>query len=219
MNNPNLLLKQDITYYSRERSWPALFAIKRQSRILDIGCGQGNLGAFLKQAFACHVTGLDILEENTQKALKVLDKVLLGDIETMDLNELEGPFDYIIFSDCLEHLLDPEKVLLRLRHLLQSKDGELLISIPNVRNFRVTLPLLLQDEWQYTDEGLLDKTHLRFFTLKSIKRLLRQTGFQVNQVRYDLPISSKSGLLNRFTFGLIRNHLTSHYFIQSCLKR
>ncbi len=206
MNNPNLIPKKDKAYYARERSWPALFSIKEQSKVLDIGCGQGNLGAFLKQTFGCHVTGLDIIDENVQIARKVLDIVIMGDIETMDLNEVLGPYDYIIFSDCLEHLLDPEKVLFRILRLLNSKDGELLISIPNVRNFKVTLPLLLKDEWQYTDEGLLDKTHLRFFTLKSIKRLLSHTGYQVNQVKFNLPISSKSGVLNQFTFGLFRNH-------------
>lgn len=216
MINPNLSSKTDKAYYSRERNWPARFSIRKNSRVLDLGCGRGLLGEFLKHEYCCHVTGLEIIQENALAADSVLDKVIVGDIETMALDEPKESFDYIIFSDSIEHLLDPGKVLVRVGSLLKPASGELLISIPNVRNFRVTIPLLLGDEWRYTDEGLLDKTHLRFFTLKSMKRLLEESGFVVKNTFYDLPISSKSGLFNRLTLGLLRNHLTSHYFIQSC---
>ena len=219
MINPNLSTKADKAYYSRERNWPAKFFIKKNSRVLDIGCGRGLLGEFLKNEYYCHVTGLEIIQENALVAESVLDKVMVGDIENMIIDELKESFDYIIFSDSLEHLLDPGKVLLRIGSLLKPDSGELLISVPNVRNFRVTIPLILRDEWRYTDEGLLDKTHLRFFTLKSIKRLLEESGFIVKKTFYDLPISSKSGVINRLTLGLLSNHLTSHYFLQSCKRK
>jgi 2-polyprenyl-3-methyl-5-hydroxy-6-metoxy-1,4-benzoquinol methylase len=201
------------------RNWPAKFSIKNNSRVLDIGCGRGLLGEFLKHEYGCHVTGLEIIQENALVAETVLDKVIVGDIESMILDEIKESFDYVIFSDSLEHLLDPGKVLIRTASLLKPDSGELLISIPNVRNFRVTLPLLLKDEWRYTDEGLLDKTHLRFFTLKSIKRLLDESGFKVMNAFYDLPISSQSGIINRLTLGQLSNHLTSHYFIQACKRK
>lgn len=219
MINPNLTTKIDISYYSRERSWPTKFAIKRNSRILDVGCGRGMLGQFLKNELNCSVTGLEIIKENAIAAEAVLDNVIVGDIESIDLDGLGEKFDYVIFSDSLEHMLNPEKVLLRISSILKPSSGELLISIPNVRNFRVTMPLLLRDEWRYTEEGLLDKTHLRFFTLKSIKRLLEETGYSVITVTRDLPILTKSGFLNLLTFGILGNHLTSHYFIQSCPKK
>jgi len=218
MINPNLSSKSDKTYYSRQRNWPALFNIKPNCKILDIGCGQGTLGLFLKQEYQAEIIGLEIIEENFLIAKTVLDRVVLGDIETIDLNDLGHDFDYIIFSDSLEHLLEPEKVVLRIKTLLKKDSGELLISLPNIRNFRVTLPLLLLDEWRYTDEGLLDKTHLRFFTLRSITRLLEQSGLSIKRIEFDLPVSSKSGLLNLLSLGILRKHLTSHYFIQSCLK-
>jgi cyclopropane fatty-acyl-phospholipid synthase-like methyltransferase len=217
--NPNSKINADEAYYSRERSWPSLFSIQPNSRILDIGCGQGYLGKFLKNTFKCHVTGLDIVEANALSAGKHLDTIIIGNVETMDLSILGAPFDYIIFSDSLEHLLNPEHVLLRISPLLSKENGQLLLSIPNVRNFRVVLPLILSDDWRYTNEGPLDKTHLRFFTLKSITRLLEESFFTVNEVHYNLPLSSKSGVLNLITAGIFRRHLTSHYFIQACPKK
>ena len=217
-SNPNLEAKPDRAYYSRARTWPSLFDIKTGSRILDVGCGRGMLGAYLQKNHDSKVTGLEIIEENYQVAADILDKAHLGDIETMDLSILGNGFDYVIFSDSLEHLLDPKSVLEHVKNLLCA-DGLLLISMPNVRNFRVTLPLLMRDEWEYCDEGLLDRTHLRFFTGTSICKLLESCGYSVEQILVDLPLSSKVGILNILTFGFFRRHLTSHYFIKACLAK
>jgi SAM-dependent methyltransferase len=184
--------------------------------VLDIGCGIGLLGAYLKKKHNCIVTGLEIIEDNYEVALSELDEVFLGDIETMDLSELGCDYDYIIFSDSLEHLLNPDKVLEKIKKLL-SESGMVLISMPNVRNFRVTMPLIFSDSWEYQDEGLLDRTHLRFFTCTSLLNTLNNHGYCVNKIKYDLPLSSKVGLLNKLTFGLLKKHLTSHYFVESCL--
>ena len=216
--NPNLEAKTDQSYYSRARTWPSIFNIRPGARVLDIGCGRGNLGAYLREEHASKVTGLEIIEENYRIASAVLDEVYLGDIETMDLSVLGHDFDYVIFSDSLEHMLEPQTVLQRVKDLL-SFDGQLLISMPNVRNFRVTLPLLLCDQWEYCDEGLLDRTHLRFFTGKTICRLLECCGFRIDQLCVDLPLSSKVGVLNALTFGIFRRHLTSHYFIRACIAK
>ncbi len=217
-SNPNLEAKTDRAYYSRARTWPSLFDIKTGARILDVGCGRGTLGAYLTKQHESKVIGLEIIEENYRLAAQVLDKAHLGDIESMDLAILGNSFDYVIFSDSLEHLLDPKSVLERVKNLL-SKDGLLLISMPNVRNFRVTLPLLMRDEWEYCDEGLLDRTHLRFFTGTSICKLLESCGYRVERILVDLPLSSKVGILNILTLGIFRRHLTSHYFIKACLAK
>ena len=100
-----------------------------------------------------------------------MDEVIFGDVETMLFPDNDFTFDYIIFSDSLEHLLNPDQVLERVAKLL-NHNGSLLISMPNVRNFRVTFPLLFRDSWEYQDEGLLDRTHLRFFTYKSLINLV-----------------------------------------------
>lgn len=216
--NPNLDTKSDLTYYSRERRWPSLFPIKEHSLILDIGCGQGNLGLYLKNKYQAHVTGVEIIEDNYLIAKKVLDNAILGDVEKLDLDEYNQKFDYIIFSDSLEHLADHVSALKHIKRTLKP-DGKLLISIPNIRNFRVTFPLLFCDSFEYQDEGILDRTHLRFFTRTSISNFLFHSGFYVEDIFYDLPLKSKVGILNVLTFGFFKNLLTSHYFIQACLKK
>ena len=218
INNPNINYKEDTSYYSRSRNWPLLFKIKSGTRVLDVGCGTGLLGKLLIDNLGCKVTGLEIVEENYHQAKKVLDEVILGDVETMLFPDKDFIFDYIIFSDSLEHLLSPDQVLERVAKLL-NHNGSLLISMPNVRNFRVTLPLLFLDSWEYQEEGLLDKTHLRFFTYKSLINLLKNKEFNVEKVLYDLPLNSKVGVLNLITFGLFKKHLTSHYFVESCIKK
>lgn len=216
--NPNLKAKLDSKYYSRVRNWPSLFDIKTGAKILDIGCGRGVLGGYLRDKYAAKVTGIDIISENITVASHILHQAILGDIETMDISTLERNFDYIIFSDSLEHLLEPQDVLETIKPLL-APGGNVLIAIPNIRNFRVTVPLLFSDQWEYQDEGLLDRTHLRFFTQSSICKLLDRCGYQVEALYLDLPLSSKVGVLNIFTFGLFKRILTAHYFVKTSLKR
>lgn len=216
--NPNLEVKSDQTYYARSRTWPSIFGILSGTKILDVGCGRGNLGSYLQTTYGSEVTGLEIIKDNFLVASAVLHEAHLGDIESMDMSVLGSRFDYVIFSDSLEHMLEPKAVLERVRGLM-AEGGHLLISMPNIRNFRVTVPLVFSDQWEYQDEGLLDRTHLRFFTCTSICKLIEQCGYKVEQVRFDLPLSSKVGVLNMLTLGLFRRHLTSHYFIKSCLKK
>lgn len=215
-NNPNATLNSDKSYYQRMRTWPNLFDLRRNSKVLDIGCGSGQLGQYFHRELQSEVTGVEITVDNYEIAKAVLSKTLLGDIETLDLDLIGCDFDYIIFSDSLEHMLNPDKVLNRVQQLL-AKNGELLISIPNVRNFRVTFPLVIAGNWEYQDEGLLDRTHLRFFTIASISNLLHKCGYSIEEIFLDLPKSSKVGLINKLTLGLFRNHLTSHYFIRASI--
>lgn len=216
--NINKKDKRDAAYYSRARTWPLLFNLKKSSKVLDIGCGQGILGQYLKEEVNANVCGLEITSDNYEIASKVLDKTMLDDIETMEPSKLGSNFDYVIFSDSLEHLVDPTQVLHKIKSIM-SADGRLLIALPNVRNFRVVIPLLFRDQWKYTDEGLLDRTHLRFFTLTSIIELLQESGYVVEGFYYDLPITSKVGILNILTFGVFKRILTSHYFIKACIQK
>jgi len=216
--NINITESHQETYYSQIRTWPLLFSLKNKPKILDIGCGQGVLGEILMNSISANVCGLEITKKNYNIALNVLNRAVFCDIESMDISLIDAKYDYIIFSDSLEHLVDPATVLKKIKHLI-AEDGALLISLPNVRNFRVIIPLIFHDQWEYTDEGLLDRTHLRFFTIKSITALLKETGYQVEKYYYDLPLSSKVGVLNKLTFGLFKKILTSHYFIKVCVQK
>ena len=207
-------------YYSRERRWTDNFQLTECAKILDIGCGEGNLGFYLTKIQSASVTGVELVPECAVIASKKLDEVLQVDVESwMDKSRLDS-YDYIIFSDSLEHFVNPEKVLLNLKCMLkQSCASSILIAVPNVRNFRVILPLIFNGDWKYENEGLLDKTHLRFFTKKSIFRTLDDCGYQVNECHLELPLKSFSGILNVFTLGLFKNFLTSHYYLKACIKK
>lgn len=204
-------------YYKRDRSWTQNFNIAKDAKILDVGCGHGVLGKYLHSTLGADVTGVEIVESCYHIAKELLQNAVLGDIETMDLAELGGDYDYIIFSDCLEHLVNPDMVLRRMVSLLKA-DGHLLISIPNVQNFRITVPLVFNGSWEYTEEGLMDKTHLRWFTESSITSLVGSNGYRVKKIARELPLNSVSGKLNLATFGLLKNHLTSHLYLESCLE-
>jgi 2-polyprenyl-3-methyl-5-hydroxy-6-metoxy-1,4-benzoquinol methylase len=218
INNQVRRIKPESDYYSQVRKWPSLFNIRKGSKILDIGCGNGILGEYLQSKYLCQVTGIDIVEECVIRASKVLYKSFQGNIETMDLGSVGSEFDYIIFSDSLEHLIDTTNVLKSVKKLM-AHGGSILIAIPNTRNFRVTFPLLFLDQWEYQDEGLLDRTHLRFFTGSSIREHIESCGYEVEKILLNLPLSSKVGKINALTLGLFRSHLTSHYYIKACLKR
>ena len=206
-------------YYSRQRAWPRHFKIRKNIKVLDVGCGTGVLGSFFKREYDAKVTGIEILEDCAKVARKTLDQVYCENIEETDvLSNLSG-FDYVVFSDSLEHLIDPEKTLVNTQKVLKNKESSILVSVPNVRNFRVLVPLIFKGDWKYEDEGLLDKTHLRFFTKKSFLRALDDAGYTVTKIVVELPIKSVSGLLNAVTFGFFEGFLTSHYYVQACPKK
>ena len=206
-------------YYSRVRNWPSRFEIIKGTNIIDIGCGSGVLGSFLKKKYGCNVTGIEVLKEYSNIAKKKLDKVIVGNFETMDLKNHKSKFNYVIFSDSLEHMFDTELILQKAKNLLLDDNSKILIALPNIQNFKVTLPLLFRGNWDYADEGFLDKTHVRFFTLSSFKKVLKKNHFSIINLHYELPIKSKVGMINLLTLGLFKNHLTSHFYFAICPRK
>ena len=102
--------------------------------------------------------------------------IIQGNIETMQLNYQKEYFDYVIFGDVLEHLFNPEETLKKIRAYMKN-DGHLIVSIPNIMNITVLLPLL-RGEFRYMDYGILDKTHVKFFTIKSAVEMINKSGFK-----------------------------------------
>lgn len=146
-------------------------------RILDVGCAKGFLGKAVKQRQACHITGVEYVPEIAGAARENLDHVICGDIEILAKALPRHYYDCIILADVLEHLKYPGQVLLQLRECLTA-DGIFIISLPNVRHWSV-LGDLLEGKWNYVDAGILDKTHLRFFTRASMLDLFNSTGLVV----------------------------------------
>ena len=140
--------------------------------VLDIGCATGKLGEAIKLRQECHVSGIEMHPRAALEAKKVLDTVYVGSAEDV-LNELQDfSFDCIILADVLEHMLNPWVFL---RKLIQKLDtaphSRVILSIPNVAHWSVVIPLM-QGEWTYHDAGILDATHLRFFTPQSAARMI-----------------------------------------------
>lgn len=163
--------------YFRQARWELLPHVPLTARrILDVGCGAGRFGALLKEKRAgIEVVGIELMPEQAQHAAQHLDRVLVGNIETMPLPFAEGYFDCIVCADVLEHLRYPDRVLERLRPLL-APYGVLLISFPNIR-FHEVLTMLSQGAWRYQNQGILDATHLRFFTKTELHSLLTGAGY------------------------------------------
>lgn len=147
-------------------------------RVLEIGCSGGGTGKLIKEKLGVQFyAGVELMPEAATEAATKIDWVKCDNIEEMieqgRLGELpEGKFDAILFLDVLEHLYNPWEVVDALPELL-TPNGVLVGSIPNAGNLYI-LWKLMRDQFEYEDEGLLDRTHLRFFTLQTIKNMLRK---------------------------------------------
>ncbi|MBX9704726.1 MAG: class I SAM-dependent methyltransferase [Gammaproteobacteria bacterium] len=191
---------------------------EKAKKILDVGCGNGAFASLVKQKNIAEVWGIELMEEEAIIAKTVLDNVLIGSCE-IHLNELpEKYFDAIYFNDVLEHLADPYSVL----EILKSKlapNGVIISSIPNVRFYRSFAKVVFAKDWKYEEYGIMDKTHLRFFTGKSIKRMYEDLGYKVlvheglNKTKSLKPFLFNALVL--FTQMDIINH---QYATVACLK-
>ena len=177
------------------------------ARVLEIGCGTGATLAALKQRFAAaHTTGLERLPAAAQAAREShnADEVVQADVlDTNAVNFAPAHFDLVILSHVLEHFAEPQAVLARVRQWL-TPDARLLVALPNVRHLSALLPLLLRGEFDYAPSGILDRTHLRFYTRKSAERFFAEQGFVVEAAAADIN-GPKSTLLDRASLGLARD--------------
>jgi len=211
------MLRKHEHYFGSTRYDLVEFVAIGNNRILDIGCGEGNTGKILKeQGKAAEVVGVEKNAEIAEIAKTKIDTVLCGDIETISLLN-SNYFDYIIMGDVLEHLYDPWALVNKLGSYLK-KGGYLIASIPNIRNWRIIKSLVLKGEWNYSSEGLLDDTHLRFFTKKSMIRLFLSEDFRVQRIipKFEFWPTYKSNtakILNNFTLGLLEGFLAFQYII------
>ena len=167
-------------------------------RVLDVGCATGYLARALAER-GCTVSGVEFDAEAAEEARPHLERLVIGDLETMDLAEAFGDdrFDVIVFGDVLEHLRNPLPVLRGAKALLADR-GSVVASIPNIAHGSVRLALLA-GRFNYQDLGLLDTTHLRFFTRSSVEDLFREAGMVPIDVRrttagfFDTPVPVSEG--------------------------
>ena len=169
-------------------------AVGRGHDVLDVGCGEGFLAEQIQQ-IGNQVTGIDVLP--TAKRQEAFGGYIQGDLEhgiDADTPALRGAeFDKVLLLDVLEHLRVPERLLRDCRRLLKP-NGHLIVSVPNIANITVRL-MLLFGRFHYTERGILDKTHLRFFTRKTARRLLESNGYRIVEEKMTImPLELALGL-------------------------
>lgn len=154
-------------------------------RVLDVGCATGATGELIKTAWpSSEVIGIELNQAAAARARERIDKVICAKLEDIDFAAhgiAPGAFDTVILADVLEHLYDPWAALLRIKPLL-SADAQVLVSLPNARNLWL-LNELACGRFPYAAEGLLDITHIRWFTRVEMEKMLRETGYKVIKSR------------------------------------
>src|SRR5689334_19936603 len=148
-------------------------------RILDLGCATGAVGAELKRRGGVEVVGVELDPALAREAQRRLDRVVVGSADALD-PEL-GHFDAIVAADVLEHLPDPWSALRDAVDLL-GPGGTVVVSLPNVRFFETFWQLGVRGRWPRREQGVFDRTHLRWFTLRDARELLEQAGLEVVDV-------------------------------------
>lgn len=179
---------QDADHYHDYVNEPLFRVIEgTPRRVLELGCAGGMFGAALKARFpGAHVTGIEPGRAAAQKAGERIDAVVCSRLEDLDWSSGpvgEGGFDLVVASDVLEHVINPWQVLKNLKSRL-APGAQVVASIPNVRNIYLVYQLLAAGRWEYSERGLLDVTHLRFFTLGEIRRMLAETGYALEAYSY-----------------------------------
>ncbi|MCX8051978.1 MAG: class I SAM-dependent methyltransferase [Chlorobi bacterium] len=201
-------------YYHLIRHDLVEFVPPRVRRLLDLGCGAGCTAEYLKRTRGIEtVVGVEYVPDVAAEAAARLDCVHTGDIEQMELPYPDGYFDCILCADVLEHLRDPWNVLRRLRRLL-ARDGVVVASIPNIRHARV-LAKIVFDRFEYEDSGILDRTHLRFFTRHTIEHMFAVAGYRTELVGCNRSRSWKFALLNLATLGIARPLSIVQYIVRA----
>lgn len=153
--------------------------VGKDNKVLEVGCASGYLSNIFK-ADGCEVTAIEIDPEQAEKARPYCSRVISGSAEDAAvLAQADGAYDVILFADIIEHLVSPEKTIAHLLPFLK-EDGCVIVSVPNVANWRIRLDLLL-GKFHYAPEGIMDRTHVRFYTIETIRGLLEQCGLRVDR--------------------------------------
>ncbi|MFM9938345.1 MAG: class I SAM-dependent methyltransferase [Hyphomicrobiaceae bacterium] len=168
--------------------------------ILEIGCGTGATGRLaLQGGKAGRYVGVELFEAAAAQARRVLSDVIVGDIEKLEVELAPCTFDALILSEVLEHLVDPWTVVRRLAPLIRP-GGKVLASSPNVAHRRVVLELL-RGRFDLADQGVFDRTHMRWFTPTSYRAMFEAAGIAVTSVGPVTPFSTRTRILSRLTGG------------------
>lgn len=173
-------LAENLLRYDSHREDMSDFVPMAAQMVLDVGCGAGGFGRTLRRLLPkAELWAVEPVAEAAEVARKVYNRVITSGFP-VEAGELNGQnFDAIFMLDVLEHMVEPSEALLSARSLI-APDGVLIASIPNARHFDVWWPLVAHGRWTYTETGLMDRTHLRWFTRSSIDEHFAATGWEIS---------------------------------------
>ncbi len=206
-------------YFSRHRKDLISFLPEGTGlKVLEIGAGGGDTLFELKQSGkASEVAGVELFElKGTYQDNKMIDQFIVGNIEDITPNLNTNYYDAILFGDVLEHLIDPWSVVKKLTDFLKP-GGFMIASIPNIRSRQAFKQIFLKGDFEYTSEGLFDKTHFRWFCKKNMINLLTPSSFELVSVTSNLELKKGSGtrILNQLTGRLFEEFLTVQFITVS----
>ncbi|GAB4214414.1 MAG: hypothetical protein Fur007_10550 [Rhodoferax sp.] len=205
------------SYFAHARTDIAPLLPAQCSRVLELGCGAGATLGWLRQARrVTHCVGIEIAADAAERARAHADQVYCLNFEHQRLPEPQAPFDLVLCLDVLEHLMDPWAMVDRLVREHLAPGGTLVVSLPNVRHYSVVGPLVFQGRWDYADAGLLDRTHIRFFTRRSALALLQHP--HLAPARYHANGFTgwrPKRVLNALTLGLLAEFVTYQHLLSA----
>jgi 2-polyprenyl-3-methyl-5-hydroxy-6-metoxy-1,4-benzoquinol methylase len=199
-------------YYFSVRHDLISFIPSEAKKVLEVGCAGGMTGKALREKGFQEVVGVEFIEDIAKQGMPYYDRLFIGDVEKMELPYEKGYFDCILYPDVLEHLRDPWKIMKGHSALIR-KGGTIICSIPNIRHYRVIKKLLFKGRWEYQDDGIMDKTHLRFFTISSIKEMLIDSGYEVTHVVKKPSGAEWLRTINNLSGNSIIDYLVRQYIV------
>jgi len=198
-------------YFESARQDMLRFVPQHVRTTLEFGCGFGGFSSLLKTRRNCETWAVEKDPQAAHQATQRLDRVICADAPESLSKLPQHYFDCIVFLDVLEHLADPYTLLLSVCSKLTER-GVILVSLPNVRYYRTLVDYVVHGDWDYVDHGVLDKTHLRFFTKKSIVRMFTDLGFELLQLQGLHPTSSRTfRVVNALLLGRLADCRHKHF--------
>jgi 2-polyprenyl-3-methyl-5-hydroxy-6-metoxy-1,4-benzoquinol methylase len=189
-----------------------LAAVGTGNRVLDVGCSSGYLARPLSER-GDTIVGIELDPEAAREAERFCERVLVGDVEMMELPLEPASFDVVLCGDVVEHLRDPVAALARLRPFLKP-DGRLVLSTPNVANWAIRLSLLA-GRWRYTDRGILDRSHTHLFTRATLREAIERAGYRDVRIDFSVPVPGGSDALDgaAYAIGRLRPPLFAYQWV------
>lgn len=222
MKNEEYTYDYKIDFQSKTSATIILKDIKENSKVLELGPSTGYMTKYLTEELKCQVTCIEIDEKSAEIAKQYCEKMIVGNLDQLNLEEiLQEKYDYVLMADVLEHLYSPKDTLKQIRNIL-NPEGILWLSIPNISHISI-IQQLMENQFSYGKWGLLDNTHIRFFTRNTAKNLLHELKYKIveeqNVTKYPYETEFKSNNLEtNFFKDIIKDRNDDLYTYQMLFK-